>query len=366
MPETIDGIVGTMGGDVIEYIRKVAPTDANVLIAGETGTGKELVARAIHRFSGRRDSPFVAVNCTAIQPTLVESELFGSVHGAYTGALRDRAGLFEGAGDGTIFLDEIGDMDVESQRKILRALEQREFYRVGSAASSTFNVRIVAATCKNLPGGKEDGTLIDALFYRLNEFGISIPPLRERPGDIRPLVYHFVKLFLNEYRPTLGVAKVSGIYEESPRVDIDGKPVTVDKRFLEILQSYSFPGNVRELKNIVGRAVILMGEDFTIRADALPDPVLAGTPEGDLSNGRKAIRNLMEYCTTVGYNKIQFLLIDQALRESDGNRTRAADLLGCHLKTVHNVLKRYIGWLNESHLDVPPYLLVSCGRWKKR
>ena len=170
MPETIEGIVGTMGGDVIDYIRQVAPTDANVLITGETGTGKELVARAIHRYSQRSENPFVAINCSAIPTTLVESEMFGHIPGSFTGANRDRIGFLGMAERGTVFLDEIGSMDVDLQPKLLRALEERAFYRVGSTQLTPFDVRIISATCHNPKGGTGNGTFNDALFYCINCF----------------------------------------------------------------------------------------------------------------------------------------------------------------------------------------------------
>ena len=235
---SFEGIIGRSApiNGLCEHIRVVAPTDSTVLILGETGTGKELIARAIHNLSARRDRPFIKVNCAAIPAGLIESELFGHERGAFTGAVSRRIGRFEMANGGTLFLDEIGDIPLELQPKLLRVLQEQEFERVGSTQTSRVNVRIVAATSRELPRMVAGREFRPDLYYRLSVFPLRVPPLRERADDIPRLVRHFVSHY-------------------SRRV---GKQVTeVPDEAMGILQSYHWPGNVRELQNVVERAVIL-------------------------------------------------------------------------------------------------------------
>ena len=221
---------------VLEKIGQVAATDTTVLITGETGTGKELIARAIHRRSARADRPLIAVNCGAISPTLVESELFGHEKGAFTGAVVRKAGRFELADKGTLFLDEVGDLPMDLQVKLLRVLQDGEFTRVGGNQTIKVDVRLVAATHRDLPAATREGTFRQDLYYRLNVFPIRTPPLRERRDDIPPLIDHFVSL----YAGRLG-----------KRID------TLPSSVVEALQSYRWPGNIRELANLIERSVIV-------------------------------------------------------------------------------------------------------------
>jgi PAS domain S-box-containing protein len=230
---------------VISSIVKVAPTDSTVLITGETGTGKELVARAIHKSSQRASHPFITVNCSAIPPSLIASELFGHEKGAFTGALQRRQGRFELANSGTIFLDEIGELPAETQIALLRVLQERRFERVGGSRIISTNVRIIAATNRDLAAAIASGTFRADLFYRLNVFPIDLPPLRQRKEDIPMLVEYFVKRYAEKA----------------------GKQISrIDKNALKLCQSYVWPGNIRELQNIIERSVILCTGD-TLRID---------------------------------------------------------------------------------------------------
>src|SRR5262245_50122035 len=229
---------------MLSHVSKVAPTDSTVLICGETGTGKELIARAIHKHSRRAPRPFVSVNCAAIPPSLIASELFGHDKGAFTGALQQRPGRFELAHTGTIFLDEIGEVPADTQLALLRVLQERQCERVGGSRPIAVDVRVIAATNRDLQAAIAMGTFRSDLFYRLNVFPIQIPPLRERREDIRMLVEYFVKRFAE------GMAK---------------RIRTIEKRTLELCERYPWPGNIRELQNIVERSVILCsGDTFSI------------------------------------------------------------------------------------------------------
>jgi formate hydrogenlyase transcriptional activator len=247
-----DEIVGTSGAlrRMLSLVSKVAPTDASVLVTGETGTGKELVARAIHKQSRRSSGAFVSVNCAAIPRDLIASELFGHEKGAFTGAVQRRLGRFELAEGGTIFLDEVGELPPETQVALLRVLQEHEFERVGGTRPIQTNVRIVAATNRNLQDAIAAGIFRSDLFYRLNVFPIDLPPLRERREDIHLLVEHFI------HRCAASVGK-----------NIRG----INKKSLELLQSYSWPGNIRELQNVVERSVIVCeAEVFSLDETWLP------------------------------------------------------------------------------------------------
>jgi formate hydrogenlyase transcriptional activator len=229
---------------VLEEVSLVAPTDATVLILGETGTGKELIARAIHERSNRSSRPFIRVNCAAIPPSLIASELFGHERGAFTGALQRRLGRFEAAHGGTIFLDEIGELPMETQIALLRVLQEREFERVGSSQPISVDVRIIAATNRDLKAAVAAGTFRQDMFYRLNVFPIQVPPLRERIDDIPMLVEDFVERYAQKAGKKFSVIKMNTI---------------------EMLQAYDWPGNIRELQNVIERAVILCeSETFSV------------------------------------------------------------------------------------------------------
>ena len=250
-PSLCDDVIGSSEAlrKVLALATRVATSDANVLISGETGTGKELIAQAIHKRSARASRPFVAINCGAIPPALLASELFGHERGAFTGAIQRRAGRFEMAEGGTIFLDEVGELPLETQVVLLRVLQEREFERVGGGHPIPANVRVVAATNRNLKRQTVAGTFRQDLFYRLNVFPIHLPPLRERAGDIPILVEHLVQRYASSFGK--GIKGVSG-------------------QSLHLLRSYNWPGNVRELQNVIERAVILCdGDTLTIEEDWL-------------------------------------------------------------------------------------------------
>ena len=255
------GIIGqsTTLADVFKMLAKVAPTDSTVLVTGESGTGKELLVRALHDNSRRADKPFVPINCGAIPKELLESELFGHEKGAFTNALRSRAGRFELADGGTIFLDEIGEMDLSLQVKILRVLQEREFERVGGNVCKEVDVRIVAATNRDLEAEVAAGRFREDLFYRLNVIPLHLPPLRERGGDVLLLSRFFLDRFcLKKERP----------------------PLTLDPQVRSVFMAYQWPGNVRELENLMERLSILVDGDV-VHVDDLPSKVL--TQVGDIS-----------------------------------------------------------------------------------
>jgi len=239
-------------------VTKVARTDATVLITGETGTGKELIARAIHKRSDRSDKPFVSINCAAIPRDLIASELFGHEKGAFTGALQRRLGRFELAEGGTLFLDEIGELPAETQIALLRVVQEREFQRVGSNQTIRANVRVIAATHRDLPAAIAAGTFRSDLFYRINVFPLEIPPLRERKEDIRLLIEYFIDRY---------ASKAGKIIKR------------VDRKSLDRLQSYPWPGNIRELQNVIERSVILCdSETFSVDQSWLVRETKLGQP----------------------------------------------------------------------------------------
>ncbi len=291
---------------VIELVTRVAPTETTVLILGESGTGKELIARAIHGSSLRAQGPFVTVNCAAIPENLLESELFGHVKGAFTGAIRDRVGKFEAAEGGTIFLDEIGEMRPELQVKILRVLEERTLERVGDNKLIRVDVRVLAATNKDLTKAIQAGEFREDLYYRLNVVPLQIPPLRERRQDIRPLAQHFLK--------RLGA---------SPRL-------TIAPEAFRALETYEWPGNVRELENALERAMIFHREDVITLAD-LPETIRAPKAK---ETGALPV-SMPE--TGLSLEEVEKELILRALQKHDWNQSRAARYLGI---TRHTLLYR--------------------------
>ncbi|MCC7518463.1 MAG: sigma-54-dependent Fis family transcriptional regulator [Verrucomicrobiae bacterium] len=299
--------------EVHETIKQVAPSRATVLIEGESGTGKELVARAIHTLSPRAKGPFLAVHCAALSSNLLESELFGHERGAFTGAIERRQGRFELADGGTLFLDEIGEIDSSVQVKILRVLESREFERVGGNRLVQTDVRLIAATNRNLRRMAKEGAFREDLFYRLNVITLRIPPLRERPSDIPLLATHFLKLHARE-----NGKRLSGF---TPEV-------------MEAFRRYRWPGNVRELGNAIHRMVVLTRDD-RLGAEDLP-PELAEAPEGNAPSpeGDADPLNLAE---------IERRLIARALRAANQNITRAAALLGISRRTLHRKLREMKG-----------------------
>ncbi len=300
--------------DILSTAQRVASFDSSVLITGESGTGKELVAREIHKHSPRSEGSFVGINCAAIPRDLLESELFGHVRGAFTGADKDKSGIFEEAEGGTLFLDEIGSMDTALQVKILRALDSGEIRRVGETRVRRTSVRILAATNEDLSAAMENGSFRPDLYFRLNVVHLHIPSLRDRKADILPLVEHFVRT-LNK---KMGL-KIRHITREAQ----------------DALLAYQWKGNVRELQNVVERAMILATGD-SISLENLPQDIR--------SAGRK-IRNLWEDEETISLKKatkdLERVLITKALNRSGGNRSRAAELLEISYPSLLNKIKEH-------------------------
>jgi len=300
--------------EIFRLIEMVAPSTASVLITGASGTGKELVARTIHELSPRRGKPFVAINCAAIPETLIESEIFGHEKGAFTGALERRTGCFELAEGGTLLLDEIGEMPIATQAKLLRVLEDRKLRRLGSKTETTVDVRVLAATNKVPEEAVSRGELRNDLYYRLNVFNIHMPTLREHREDIPDLVQALL-------------AEMS--MKHGRRV------AAVSEAVLNALRNYSWPGNVRELRNTLERAVIVC-EGPVIETKHLP-PGFGQAPVRLSEDDSDSIR--VGVGTTVG--QAERLLILKTLESTNNNKTRAAEILGISLKTLHNKLKEY-------------------------
>ena len=302
-PRAAGGIIGASPAlaAVMKLVRKVAEVKTTTLIFGESGTGKELVARALHELGPRREGPFLAVNCGAIPEQLMESELFGHVRGAFTDAHQSRKGLFEEADGGTLFLDEIGELPLALQVKLLRVLQEGEIRRVGDARSIKIDVRVVAATVRDLPEEVKQGRFREDLFYRLNVVQVRLPALRERVEDIPLLVSHFVQ----RHRDSLG-----------------REPPTFTAQAMRRLERHAWPGNVRELENVVERAMVL-SEGPLIDVDGLPERLVeAGTtpPRGAAPAGD-------DLSIKRGSRALEQELIKKALERTKGNRTRAAELL---------------------------------------
>ena len=294
---------------VYDLIGRVAPTQATVFITGESGTGKELVAQTIHRLSTRRGKPLVALNCGAISPTLIESELFGHERGSFTGADRRRAGYFEEAAGGTLFLDEISEMPIELQVKLLRVLETETVTRVGASDPIKVDVRVIAASNRDPRKAVEEGTLREDLLYRLNVFPIHLPPLRERAGDVELLAAHF----LEELNAREGTTK------------------RFSAAALERLCALPWPGNVREIKNVVERAAILA--DDTIEPTALPD--------AQPGQALRAADASLQIRVGTSIAQVERRLILATLDQLEGDKKRAAEVLGISLKTLYNRLNVY-------------------------
>jgi len=295
--------------DIMGLVRKVATSNAVVLITGESGTGKELVANAIHHFSGRYAGPFIDISCAAIQETLLESELFGYEAGAFTGARKRKLGLFELANGGTLFLDEIGEMNLTLQSKVLRVLETRTFYRVGGTKKVEVDVRIIAATNRDLDQQSAEGKFRTDLLFRINNFNIKLPPLRERPEDIPSLTQHFL-------------ARVGG----TPAIRISDEA-------MEVLMRYVWPGNVRELRNVIERALILVSGD-TITPVDLPLEIRANLSE-------KLTGPAPEQDGSVNLEDLKKRQILKVLEQTGWHQGRAAEALGISPSTLYRQLKVY-------------------------
>ena len=296
---------------MFDIIRQVAPTRASVLITGETGTGKELVAHAVHNLSPRKAGPFIAVHAAALPTTLLESELFGHEKGAFTGAVERRAGRFEMADGGTIFLDEVGELEPAMQVKLLRVLEERKFERVGGNKTIEVDVRLVAATNRDLKKMVAEGKFRDDLFYRLSVVTVNLPPMRERRDDVPLLVTAFNRQYSEENN-----VPVREITQEA----------------MNLLMAYDWPGNVRELRNAVEQMVVLArGDRLTVRD--IPVVIRTGADLTKISVIRPGV--------TMTVEEAERQLIAQALKETGGNRTKAADKIGMSRRTLHRKLKQY-------------------------
>lgn len=312
----LDRLVGTSAAmqQVFSLIRQVAPSRAAVLITGESGTGKELAARAIHRLSPRREGPFVAINCAAMPESLMESELFGHEKGAFTGAVQRRAGCFELASGGTLLLDEIGDMPMATQAKLLRVLEDSRVRRLGSDREIQVDVRVIAATNKELETAIAEQQLREDLYYRLNVFRIHLPPLRERRDDVIPIAESLMNDMNQKHE-----CRVVGMHPD----------------VAETLRNYAWPGNVRELRNVIERGVIIAGEGTLLPSHLVgsfgaPEPL----PQAEDENSVR-----LPVGTTV--REAEKALLLKTLDHTKNNKTRAAQILGVSLKTLHNKLKEY-------------------------
>ena len=333
------GVLGPLVGSsptmkaIFQMIERVAPSNVSVLVTGESGTGKELVARALHDLSSRRLKPFVAVNCAAIPETLIESEIFGHEKGAFTGALERRAGCFELAEEGTLLLDEIGEMPMATQAKLLRVLEDRRLRRLGSKSETPVDVRVVAATNKDAQQAVASGQLRGDLFYRLNVFNIKMPPLREHMSDVPAIAQKMIDDMNQRHH-----CSVSGLSPE----------------LLEKLMKYDWPGNARELRNTIERATILAGGGL-LGVEHLPPGfgelgygtrvwAAAPGPAGGLAVAPSSSRGdansvVVEVGTTVDEAERQLIL--KTLHSTHNNKTRAAEILGITTKTLQNKLKEY-------------------------
>ena len=308
--------------DLIELARTVAQSKATVLIQGESGTGKELMAQLIHENSNRMNGAFIAINCAAIPENLLESELFGHERGSFTGAVATQIGKFEAANCGTILLDEISEMDVRLQAKLLRVIQEGQVDRIGGKKSIPVDVRVIATTNRNLSESVRNGTFREDLYYRLNVVNLTMPPLRDRVGDVNLLARHFTEVF-GEGNPR-GISKI-------------------DESALRMLEAYHWPGNVRELENVIERAVIvskgpvLSDRDIRIERDRVVSsrPVVWTTPETDIS------ADSQNWTPGQTLDDIERSVIINALTYHSGNRTHTARALGISIRTLRNKLADY-------------------------
>jgi two-component system, NtrC family, response regulator AtoC len=311
--ENLDGIIGTSAGmqDVLRMISRLKDTRTAVLIFGESGTGKELVARAIHFRGALAQAPFVAVDCGALVSTLMESELFGYEKGAFTGATRSKSGLFQAANGGTLFLDEIGELPLEMQTKLLRVLQEKEVRPVGSNDKVNVDVRVIAATNRDLESAYREGTFRKDLYFRLNVVTVHLPPLRERRSDIPMLVHHF----LNRYAPTTHLQ--------------------VTPAAMKSLLQYDWPGNVRELENCIARGVTL-GAQAVIDVQDLPPSIRAEQPTGQAMTPQDAAS-----LSTTALAEMEKMTILRVFEQANGDKALAGKMLGISRATLYRKLKRY-------------------------
>jgi DNA-binding NtrC family response regulator len=306
--------------NVYRLIAKCAPTNCTVLITGESGTGKEMIARAIHYNSLRKDQPFVAVDCNTLSENLLESELFGHVKGSFTGAVANKRGMFDMANNGTLFLDEMGNIPLSTQAKLLRVIQEREFKPVGDTRSHTTNVRLLAATNRDPKAMVSEGTFREDLYYRLNVFPIHVPPLRERRDDIPALAFQFVKQFSEE------LGKTAPKFSEGA---------------MSLLMNHGWPGNVRELQNAVHRAVILTSDD-TIRQAHLAN-ILDAAPRSELEVPRTSedLKRVKKLAREKSVEDIEKLFIHETLKRNVWNVTKSAEETGMQRANFQALMKKY-------------------------
>ncbi len=318
---SLDEIIGKSEKirEIYEVISKVSNTDVTVLLHGESGTGKELVARAIHYNSPRKDKPFVEMSCSAIPETLLESELFGYEKGAFTGASDKKLGKFEIANRGTLFLDEVGDMSLFTQAKVLRVLQEKRFERVGGTKPISVDVRIIAATNKNLMKMAKNGEFREDLYYRLNVVPIFLPPLRERREDIPLLFEHFVRRFNKRFNRKI-------------------RDVSVDA--MELLMNYRWPGNIRELENVLQKAIILE-EQETLTKRYLPDSIQSVDKDIRIDLDSENIPISLHKAVEKVVENVEKRVILNALDKSGGNKTKAAEAIKISRKSLHNKMRKY-------------------------
>ena len=315
---------------VFGLIAKCAPTNSTVLITGESGTGKEMIARAIHYNSLRKDQPFVTVDCNTLSQDLLESELFGHIKGAFTGAVANKRGMFDIANNGTLFLDEFGNIPLSTQAKLLRVIQEHEFRAVGNTATQKTNVRLVTATNKDLKAMVVAGTFREDLYYRINVFPIHSPALRERRDDIPALAFHFLKIFCNEL----------------------DKPVTeISEGAMSLLVNYDWPGNVRELENTIQRAVIL-ATDHIIRQAHLAN-VIENTPRPDLEVPRTSdeLKRIKKIAREKSVEEIEKLFIQETLKRNASNVTRSAEETGMQRANFQALMKKYNIRVRDTEYD---------------
>lgn len=309
--------------EILAFVEQVAPARTTVLVTGESGTGKELIARAIHNQSQRSDKPFVTVNSANLPTDLLESELFGHVRGAFTGALNAKKGYFDVADGGTIFLDEIGTISVETQAKLLRVIQERDFTPLGDTSPRQVDVRIVAATNVDLRQAVDEGSFREDLYYRLNVIAINLPPLREHKEDVLPLAQHFIRKYAAENGRDLADQLSSEV--------------------LSILEAYDWPGNIRELENVIERAVIVSRGSEITRGD-LREEVLKPR-QSSSGNGGEQIAMRIDLSRGISFydevNRFQIDLIRRALEITGGHQSRAAKLLGMNTTTLNSKIKYY-------------------------
>jgi two-component system response regulator HydG len=325
--QALEGDVGLVGESatmraVMETVRQVAPSAATVLLVGESGTGKEVCARALHALSPRADKPFVAVNCAALPDTILEAELFGAEKGAFTGATERRLGRFERAHQGTLLLDEVGDIPLPMQVKLLRALQEGEIERLGGSAPVVVDVRVVAATHRDLRALVEQGLFREDLYYRLDVIQLRLPPLREREGDVALLAMHFLTRMAARHK----------------------KPVSrIEPAAMEALTSWIFPGNVRELENAIERAVVLCPAD-TLLCAHLPQPIAAAR-----DGAAPSTAPTLTFRVGQTLEQIERACIDATLKHTGGDKNLTAKLLGLSLRTLYRRLGE-----REHDVEEPP------------